>query len=107
MSLSVADLLAETGVSRRTLELRFRAETGTTPGRAISEAKLAATHPDAFDGYCEWYPLSREVKLTKTDLARYLKLSGHTNPEQVIADCTEPGNGPKTYTLTKLKEGSE
>ena len=40
-NLSVDDLLAETGVSRRTLELRFRAETGTTPGRAISEAKLA------------------------------------------------------------------
>ena len=38
--LAVADLLAETGVSRRTLELRFRAETGTTPGRAIAEAKL-------------------------------------------------------------------
>ena len=38
--LSVADLLAETGVSRRTLELRFRAETGTTPGRAIAEERL-------------------------------------------------------------------
>ena len=81
--------------------------TEKAPASGISEAKLATTHPDAFDGYCEWYPMSREVKLTKTDLAKYLKLSGHTNPEQVIADCTEPGNGPKTYTLTKLKEGSE
>ena len=81
--------------------------TEKAPASGISEAKLAATHPDAFDGYCEWYPMSREVKLTKTDLAKYLKLSGHTNPEQVIADCTEPGTGPKTYTLTKLKEGSE
>ena len=65
------------------------------PASGISEAKLAATHPDAFDGYCEWYPMSREVKLTKTDLA------------QVIADCIEPGTGPKSYTLTKIKEGSE
>ena len=38
--LSVADLLAETGVSRRTLELRFRAETGTTPGRALADERL-------------------------------------------------------------------
>ncbi|MBQ9726870.1 MAG: substrate-binding domain-containing protein [Kiritimatiellae bacterium] len=38
--LTVAALLARLGVSRRTLELRFRAETGTTPGRAIAEAKL-------------------------------------------------------------------
>lgn len=81
--------------------------TEKAPASGISEAKLAKTHPDAFDGYCEWYPMSREVKLTKTDLAKYLKLSGHTNPEQVIADCTEPGTGPKSYTLTKLKEGSE
>lgn len=81
--------------------------TEKTPASGISEAKLAATHPDAFDGYCEWYPTSREVKLTKTDLAKYLKLSGHTNPDQVIADCIEPGTGPKSYTLTKIKEGSE
>lgn len=81
--------------------------TEKTPAAGISEAKLAQTHPDAFDGYCEWYPTSREVKLTKTDLAKYLKISGHTNPEQVIADCTEPGNGTKSYTLTKIKEGSE
>ncbi len=39
-ALSVAGLLAGLGVSRRTLELRFRAETGTTPGRAIAETKL-------------------------------------------------------------------
>ena len=38
--LTVAALLDELGVSRRTLELRFRAETGTTPGRAIAEERL-------------------------------------------------------------------
>lgn len=81
--------------------------TEKAPAAGISETKLAQTHPDAFDGYCEWYPMSREVKLTKTDLAKYLKLSGHTNPDQVIADCTEPGTGPKTYTLTNLKEAGE
>ena len=38
--LSVSALLAELGVSRRTLELRFRAETGTTPGRALADERL-------------------------------------------------------------------
>ena len=38
--LGVAALLERLGVSRRTLELRFRAETGTTPGRAVAEEKL-------------------------------------------------------------------
>ena len=38
--LTVAALLDELDVSRRTLELRFRAETGTTPGRAIAEERL-------------------------------------------------------------------
>lgn len=81
--------------------------TEKAPAAGISETKLAQTHPDAFDGYCEWYPMSREVKLTKTDLAKYLKLSGHTNPDQVIADCIEPGKGASTYTLTKTKEAGE
>ena len=38
--LTVAALLDELGVSRRTLELRFRAETGTTPGRALADERL-------------------------------------------------------------------
>ena len=77
------------------------------PSATISEKKMAETHPAEFDGYCEWYPKSREVKLTKTDLAKYLKLSGHTNPEQVLADCTEPGKGPSTYTLARPKGVTE
>ena len=81
--------------------------TEKAPASTISETKLAQTHPDVFDGYCEWYPMSREVKLVKTDLAKYLKLSGHTNPDQVIADCVEPGKGASTYTLTKIKEAGE
>lgn len=81
--------------------------TEKAPVSGISETKLAQIHPDAFDGYCAWYPTSREIKLTKTDLAKYLKISGHTNPDQVIADCTEPGKGANTYTLTRIKEAGE
>ena len=77
------------------------------PASGISELKLAKTHPAEFDGYCAWYPTSREVKLTKTDLAKYLKVSGHVNPDQVLADCTEPGTGPKSYTLSRIKEAGE
>ena len=77
------------------------------PASGISEVKLAKTHPAEFDGYCAWYPTSREVKLTKTDLAKYLKVSGHVNPDQVLADCTEPGTGPKSYTLSRIKEAGE
>ena len=74
------------------------------PSATISEKKMAETHPAEFDGYCAWYPTSREIKLTKTDLAKYLKLSGHTNPDQVINDCLEIGTGDGTPTLTKVKE---
>lgn len=77
------------------------------PSATISEKKMAETHPAEFDGYCAWYPTSREIKLTRTDLAKYLKLSGHTNPDQVLADCTEPGTGPKSYTLSRIKEAVE
>lgn len=77
------------------------------PASTISETKLAQLHPAEYDGYCDWYPTSREVKLTKTDLAKYLKISGHTNPEQVLADCTEPGKGPSTYTLARPKGVTE
>ena len=37
----VADLARELGVSRRTLETRFRAETGMTPGDAMIRARLS------------------------------------------------------------------
>ena len=81
--------------------------TEKAPSATISETKLAQTHPDVFDGYCEWYSKSREVKLTKTDLAKYLKISGHVNPDKVINDCLEIGTGDGTPTLTRIKEAGE
>jgi len=77
------------------------------PAATISEKKMAETHPAEFDGYCAWYPTSREIRLTKTDLAKYLKLSGHVNPAQVINDCLEPGTGEGAPTLTRIKEAEE
>lgn len=77
------------------------------PAATISEKKLAETHPAEFDGYCAWYPTSREIRLTKTDLAKYLKLSGHVNPAQVINDCLELGTGEGAPTLTRIKEAEE
>lgn len=77
------------------------------PSATISEKKMAETHPAEFDGYCAWFPTSREIRLTKTDLAKYLKLSGHVNPAQVINDCLEPGTGEGAPTLTRIKEAEE
>ena len=77
------------------------------PAATISEKKLAEIHPAEFDGYCAWFPTSREIRLTKTDLAKYLKLSGHVNPAQVIHDCKELGAGEGAPTLTRIKEAEE
>lgn len=74
------------------------------PADSISEAKLAEKHPDIMDGYSEWYLQTREVKITKTDLKKYLKISRNTNPDQVLEDITTPGKGAPTYKMTKEKE---
>ena len=73
------------------------------PASTMSEVKLAELHPAEYDGYIAWFKATREVKLTKTELAKYLKTTDSTDPEKVIEDCTVPGIGGPTYTMARLK----
>lgn len=74
------------------------------PADSLSEAKLSELHPEVMNGYIVWYQQNKEVKLTKTDLKKYLKVSGNTNPDQVLEDITIAGKGEPTYKMAKEKE---
>ena len=77
------------------------------PSSSLDEALLEHTHPDVATAYAKWYAQTREVKLTKTDLSKFLTVSGNTNPDQVLADCTVPGKGASTYAMTRIKEAGQ
>lgn len=77
------------------------------PASTLSEKKLAEKYPDLMDGYISWYQQAHPAKLSKTDLARYMELTQNPNPDQVLADISEPGKGKATVTITKMKEASE
>ena len=77
------------------------------PASSLSDRKFAAQYGELMDGYIEWYHRTHEAKLSKTELAAYLKTVNHTNPDKVIADITEPGKGESAVTITKLKGGEE
>ena len=77
------------------------------PADILSEKKLAEKYPDLMDGYISWYQQAHPAKLSKTDLAKYMELTRNPNPDQVLADISEPGKGKPTVTITKMKEASE
>lgn len=77
------------------------------PAGTLSEKKLAEQYPEIMDGYIAWYQKTHEAKLSKAELSRYLQTTNNTNPDQVIADITEPGKGQSTVTITKMKEADE
>ena len=77
------------------------------PAGTLSEKKLAEQYPEIMDGYIVWYQKTHEAKLSKAELSRYLQTTNNTNPDQVIADITEPGKGSVTVTITKLREADE
>ena len=77
------------------------------PASTLSEKKLAEKYPDLMDGYIAWYQQAHPAKLSKTDLAKYMELTQNPNPDQVLADISEPGKGKPTVTITKMKEAGE
>ena len=77
------------------------------PAGTLSEKKLAEKYPDLMDGYIAWFQQAHPAKLTKTDLSKYMELTQNPNPDQVLADISEPGKGKPTVTITKQKEASE
>lgn len=78
-----------------------------SPADTLSEKKLAEKYPDLMDGYIAWYQKAHPAKLSKTDLAKYMELTQNPNPDQVLADISEPGKGKPTVTITKMKEAGE
>lgn len=78
-----------------------------TPSATLSEKKLATQYGEIADGFITWYQETHAPRLSAVELKRYLKSIDHVNPDQVIADISEPGKGAETVTITKLREAGE
>ncbi len=77
------------------------------PTDVLSETKLTKMYPEIADGYSLWYLNSREVKLTKTELKKYLKQTACKNPDKVIEDVIMETFDAPTYRLIRDKGAEE
>ena len=77
------------------------------PADTLSEKKFAEKYPEVMDGYISWFQQTHGVRLSKAELSKYLDTTECTNPDRIIKDITEPGKGPNTVSIVKLREADE